>query len=1072
MKSILRIVFIFFFATAFFGCANFMNGGDFKEKFDKAVEIANARSVSVEINLRNSKSGSISLTGINNFKVGETFSFELAVNNGFGFDGTFSVFEKKGGQRTEIKDTNKTIEFNPKGEHIAGSAITYMYEATILKDFEGLLINPDIINKNSTEPPKLLKADLNYRYGNDRRVVDYLDLEVYAKEDFGIIEAVTVYFVDENGEAIVCGGKAFQDYKTFVTEALGNGDYKLSTRIDFRDKTLDWDDKREFKIKVSVKNDGNIESNILEIGGTYKKQAYSKTEVCVFNRFEGIVGNYYDYPTNDYLNSEEKLLNHFNSLKLIVFDIDEGLGKRNANENIEIRYGFCQNQDELENLELNNTISSYDAYDFESEVNDQQLLRENAEFFNMDSLSEDEINKIIDDYIQKWNYPYEKREQYRDEALKKFCQSENDKIVIRILTENLYEHFALGEKNNTIINIPVPKNIDFHKNLYIKVSTDTGINNSEYAVFTVPATPKLLTAYADDLKDNDDKVIAKILKYDILNEYGNDVVYYMDPDDSTHTKWKKKAWNSTWPPIYIPEDFVQNKIEFPFYIGSSQQSKSLGDCHSFEWNYYLDCFKIEKCKLQWNSTPLKKFPEDANIELKPKGLGTGLHTITVTLDKNIFDQFDLVILKEGPTKMKQLFMPSGNTISFDVASNDFYISNSRRDYVFSIIGAKSGKTFETQYTIASTDSRVVDNIPPQFYSKLEGSSEEELQRPNLKTDYSGSFISYLPVRGAIFGDNGDGLKEGNQDIDIIYKGLNVVYREETTLLSKPADKRLNIPVAHLGNGRYEITLKLKDKKGNEGTKSFDFTVDKKELSKESYELKSEGSNHTITFNQKGKYSLDIFDQSSQSWKSKFMNKEITENNIENKETWSGNGMIRLYNSVLYKAWYENADVLESYPTMVHFPEQQVSKRDFQLWRNSIYLYSDKPFFIHILQSNTDWGKNEDKQEDKIKEWEKHQTVSSVPPEEPPEKPLPWLFPNIDDYSEANRIYEDKLAEYKGYSPFIGSEVKPVYVQNSSSTSPYIYEYPWEELTEKYAVAIITWADNKKYLVPIDLSMRN
>lgn len=1124
----------------FNSCENFFNGSELKDQIDKAVEIANSSEISVEVNLRNKNSGKISPNGITKIKKGVPIEIELTVASGFDFEDTFFVYDKSNGQE-KIENPDEYVKFVEKSapKTMGGGIITYFYEATILKNISSILISPDITNLNVTTPPTLHEMEIINRY-EFSDLVDYFDVNITVEDESTPLQNVDVYFLDNDGNAITTNGSKSIPYIANIKD-VGNGLFHLVFRIDLRNQGPAINDGDSFKIKVEVKNEGKDGSNknfssSKTSDKILTKYSYSQTRVTVFNNLRGQLqfppfSLYPPSASTEYMNTEEGVANHSKTVRLIVLECDEkGWDKTPGGQQMPIKYGFTQDSDQLDNPDLaDHIIPFYTTYDFASESADVSRIVGETNEKLYPEIPDEQLWEIIDEELKandmqkeeyrKWIFhetkgPFPNPIQISDEeedvlfwiwldVLDKKSEAEEPlqenvdfeqeyTIMDQKLNNSFHKNFSNGQNSHSIIDIPLPSRIDPYKEFYIKVETDNGINGKKYEVFTFPATPKVISAH---IENNE-------LTYKLLSS-SNSGIYRYKYDEYKWEELPKKEDS-----FKLPDEFEADNMDYNFYVYSKNTAEMYSPSDSvLACYFYRDCIDTIKYTVKKKTESLEPFPSNIMPEIRSNGTNSETHTIELPFDKNTFNRFDHIFLQywiDDIEILEEISQSADGRVSFTIPTNLIYnYGNKNESFTYSIIGSKDGRSYSTEYEIFKGDSRIKDNMKPFVPEDPDANQNTyQIERlAGLRLDTTGSYITL----GKIFEDNGDGLKidsDNNITVNIEFTGTNLTAYKEELKVKFPYNKYLNIPISQLPNGDYKFDITIYDKNGNSDSldcpEASRFKVNRSSVP-QGYELINNGTNVSLKFRDagKGRYSIDFFDGSQ--WKN-IDEGEINEQNKGIKKISSDqkdlgkSGLVRVFVNEDYDQYSYNNTV--SYPKYVHVPNKTVSIRDYQLLKNSLRIYSDQPFFVHILQSDTDYGKN-------IDDWENSQSfthiLDSIPePIEPKKKDYEpkledydfdmyswndaWMNfygyiygysdgPEYKAYEAAMNIYNDKLYTYLSTS-FIGSEINPVYETADHSSSPYVYNFPWDKLTKKYAVAVITWADNKRYLIPIDMTLKD
>lgn len=1049
---LLNFLAVLFCAFILQGCSNFLTGGNLVKELEQAIEIANAKEHNVEINLRNNSCGTITPSGVSKIKKGVSFSIELSIKSGYAFDGVFNLYKKEGGKTTKLKNPEDLMHFVEKSRYNAGFGNWYyIYEATLLTDdYDSILINPEITNPNSTEPPKILDVSIDYRYGNEKKIRDYFDVHLFVECETVPNNIVRTSFIDSYGDFI--DGEWLGCIYEADIEDMGNGNFRMSATVDLRDIWLT--DDEEYKLILYVENDGNITSSF-EYEEPFMRQAYSSTNLEVYNsentHFDlNVYGTYSNSVSDGFDRSEENLSTFSENLKLVITDIDnEGLGLNLEGAPVKLSYGFCQEEDELDTLELNYTISEYSVYDFETEFKElepefNEATNEYHEWSilknHLDEYPDFQYNNVLDvvnhinENLTEYEYPHEFN---FDVSTFDFDLRANHSLSFFLERHKVYDildkHQNKALDNKSIVNLSLPNNLDKTKDVYIKISSENGINNQKYVVFVIPAPPLLIGIE----KTGETSDSANINLY-ARNRYAqNQIFIYND---------ESQSWYRSSTP-YI-SNLAKNR---DFYVSSvNTQEYYLEDYTPVMRSFNLYAMEVKKYSVDLiNNETLRKFPQDAPIAicLKESELdikNTGKHTISINLDRNIYNQFEIVFIKYENIQ-ERIELPEDNVFSFDVKTENFYSAEGRKDFSFTILGSKNGVTYETVYTIDASDDRIIDNVSPSIlisgYFDLQ---TEQMIWTNIAVDSTGNFITIMGTPTDI----------GNNLPDMVPVYITCVSEDSTYRdnieLKGDATKYLNIPISHLENGKYMMDLRLEDKMGNEGSLlGIEFIIDRESVFDNVKIIKNDQNKFSIDAKETNteKYSLSYFDKTEKSWKPITIAGDV---NASVPEVYEKSGFFQLN---LYNQDEKNKlNNYFKYPYLFYFPEEKVNERDFQVWKNSIRIIADKPVFIHFLTSDIDWGKN-------LEDWENHQSYSY----------------SVND----NEIYADYYNSLEGpsyselktkASVFEGNEVEACVADGDYTASPYICSIPWDKLNKKYAAAVIIWADNKKDLILLDTSI--
>ncbi len=436
------------------------------------------------------------------------------------------------------------------------------------------------------------------------------------------------------------------------------------------------------------------------------------------------------------------------------------------------------------------------------------------------------------------------------------------------------------------------------------------------------------------------------------------------------------------------------------------------------------------------------------------------HTITVTIPQNVYDYYDSVYAyAEG---VFSCFFDEGRTKSFKVATSNFYEpldTTTRKAFKFYVVGVKDGVERSSAYPIYTNNSYIHDNVAPRV---LYADSLPKDNTNRIPFDYTGKYIKVK------VDDTGDGFPS-EQDITVRY--VTGDYDVTRKIKFYSSDDAIYIPVGHLPLAKYwssfDISFSFKDAGSITTDCSFSYTdpryypyfhgdLNKWEYwnakpycydeSDINYSIVYENSSYQFRFIPGIESYLDESPSTGElvpimsRFGNMFMGKvQASYDKISSSGGWL-KGCEADYMETKYTGatpWYEYLTINSATTGFFRFfiqasstntrigpiylyqtGEQTVSIKDVVNTVNGMQVYSSKPFFIHTLWSEFNYG-------DDPKDWEYHCTGSG------------------------ERSGDQKM------------EVNVKFLNSSSySSSPYYYPILTEDVPDGcYYCAVVWFADN-------------
>ncbi len=571
------------------------------------------------------------------------------------------------------------------------------------------------------------------------------------------------------------------------------------------------------------------------------------------------------------------------------------------------------------------------------------------------------------------------------------------------------------------------------KNTYIKIVSSALFNNKEENIFVIPAAPDTLLTKVYPGTGMGIWMDVIVKKASIPESDTDASAYYYIHDGDKHPTdpdifYYNKYWTDYGAYIYNIKDNT-TEIEPCYYLQSSYDYKVDGKSYSIYGPITEKKLAVENIDSEITYLPHMD-EKDFSIEAGP--LNSGYHLIKLDYSEELLNQFDSFLVEIWRDNV-YVNVQAVETLGKDyilakIPTQYFYGSNAtktnRIDEKFKITGIKNGAAYSTEYTISSTNTHIMDNMSPSVnitYSIDPHQSYIDIPKP----DDIGSGIK-IKTLGMI-----------NKFYDVTYKitGITVGYEEEKTL-SIPLDKSPAIPIAHLRNGQYNISVTVYDEAGNSTTKNISYEKNRSEVPLRSLEfIKGTGSNSVQISRvlKMGKDFKKLIDEKPYVYGINSTTKGWTLLGNSNSDVWQPekvNSVVTYdYNlpsdSLFLKGFYGSY-----YPIMAHYPLDQTPPqlKEYMILSDSIAVYTDKSVFIHTLCSEYDWGKN-------YKDWEFH--------------------------SEMNVVNDEKYP----FANLGNKEFNMVFKSGDHLTSPYFYSIPWSDIEKfPYAAVIIYYADNTAKLV--------
>lgn len=626
-----------------------------------------------------------------------------------------------------------------------------------------------------------------------------------------------------------------------------------------------------------------------------------------------------------------------------------------------------------------------------------------------------EIDEFFpDDYDIQWGYTQNYEELSNIPLTKITNYSKNDEISLSSI--------SIDDKT---------------KNTYIKIVSSALFNNKEENIFIIPATPNTQFTRVYPGTGNGIWMDVIIKKTSIPGSDTEAKAYYFIHDgEGSYNNPDKFYFNSFWTDYgsYI-FNTKNNQTEIqPFYYLQSSYDYKINDTSNYSIYGSITDKKLANESNDSQITPLTAMTE-SKFSITPGPKNSGYHLIKLDYTEELINQFDSFLIEicrsDVYVEVRSVETVGKDYIIAKIPTQCFYSNTQKTQRVeekIRITGIKDGAAYPTEYTISNTNQYITDNISPTL-------------NITSSTIFLDPFQSYMAINKP--DDIGSGLNISgmvNQYYNVDYKitGITVGHNEVKSI-NVPSDKSPTIPIAHLRNGQYDISITVYDKAGNSTTKTITYNKSRLDVPFRSLEFTNGTTTNTVQvikdYSKLNDAGLYIYKMVYKMATGDFTWTLLDTNNLEwtnnSTKTTSKTDNIKLTNEnsvtqvpAFLKGFYGSYN-----PIMTHYPlNQKPTLKEYMILSENIAVYTDKPIFVHTLCSEYDWGEN-------YKDWEFH--------------------------SEQNIQYDVSYTD-----PGI-KEFNMIFESGNHLTSPYFYNIPWDNIEKfPYAVVLIYYADNTAKLVRI------
>jgi len=592
-----------------------------------------------------------------------------------------------------------------------------------------------------------------------------------------------------------------------------------------------------------------------------------------------------------------------------------------------------------------------------------------------------------------------------------YCFSTDKTLLDSLETTPIYFSES-GSEYTYNLSIPITEK---NKTVYIKIIAEDEVGNKKIGIYQVPAIPKLISKRY--------KIRGGSPKYKTLYVTMNDVdeedkfnnILFAHNVNNKDTKWHARMGS----PTQVMEENVT------YYYSSSNYESSWFTGYTDFYIQQAYCYKdfVGTERYIYGKVSDKYIANQdsgvtLDVELSPEiSIEKGeqnIHTITVTVTDDQKKYYDEFFVRKSSYFFHR-FNAEENSISFDINTADFYGSDglTRIDYAFEVVAIKDDFEYSYDYTISSSDTRILDNVPPV----VSGLSD------SLPRDYTNGYLVVSGIK-----DIGNGMAN--------YLAPKITYKKDdyesvrTSFWDSSTD--LLIPISHLPSyGNYEISFSLKDSSDNIGNYSFTYCFPGSTAGFIYHDKAYGYNNNTGT-----KYSFRV-NAPSNYLPSDYSYINVSIDSIKSSETeWSNfktnmsvaryekYGYFYVYTpgfdtsaNAFFRIFLTKSDKYEGPLYYYQQGVQTVTVKDLMNGTYGVQIYSDKPFFVHTLWNEIDY-------KDDVEAWEQHCITGTN------------LNPNITK-----------------------QELVPKCISDPYATSPYYYSIPLSEIpVGVYYAVIVHYAD--------------
>ncbi|GEM_PF-4367716 len=974
-------------------CDNFLEGGPIKEDIQQEIENYIGSLTTINFTADTDR-GQLTPVGLVALRTGKSIEVSYKMKSGFNFRG-FQVTDAV--TASVYKDA---VSFDPETGYIGKNDDYEFYKTklTVLKSDLQLKVSPLCTKLIDDVPPVIsgyitagTMADIEA--GNNKyRITDKLCICVSVIEPDSGID--TIYVSEDNS--------VFKEYTSSDYELKAfDGYYKVYLNYDLSDTS------------------GGNKTIYVQV----RDVALNNSEVTQIDYYQDTIADVNFYLTNPTVN--------YLTLDNHTYEYNSSADTNNAYKNV-INVNIAKEDIEARQWTGGGsnvmTFTLYAGKEYSPGKNGNNLYTKPADL--------------------KWSYSYSSD---RDELDSKAMTS----LSFAGAVESVYDYTWYKQ-----VSVPVE---DSQKVTYIKVRCQDLSGNVRDAYYELPSVPQIVSEFITTY--NSGTITYKRLRVK-SKDYDDNGYYYsliFTHDVNYLTYWR--AFGEDYRPssgsALVEGDLTwvgASTLDYDSLTSADYYSQLVYKYYDYKGDeHYIYGYVSDVHTAQYYSS-IPNYALSQTVAISADAADT--HTITVTVPQTVYDYYDSVYAyAEG---VFSCFFDEGRTKSFKVATSNFYETldtTTRKAFKFYVVGVKNGVERSSAYTISTTNSYIHDNVAPRV---LYADSLPKDNTDRIPFDYTGKYIK-VKVE-----DTGNGFPS-EQDITVRYVAGD--YDVTRKIKFSSSDDAIYIPVGHLPLAKYwssfDISFSFKDAGSITTDCSFSYQDPRYypwlqgELNKweywnaKPYCYDESDINYSIVY-ENSSYQFRFIpgiesylaespvtgelEPIQSKFGNMFMGKvQASYDKIGSDSKWE-KGCDATYMDTKYTGstpWYEYLSLASAGTGFFRFfiqasttntrigpvylyqtGEQTVSIKDVVNTVNGMQVYSSKPFFIHTLWSEFNYG-------DDPKDWEYYCTGS------------------------AERSGDQKM------------EVNVKFLNSSSySSSPYYYPILTEDVPDGcYYCAVVWFADN-------------